>query len=143
MAQSDPYAAVAAQEEFVAAACAAVAHWVPVAEPELHALAASHLAAAAASGKLAGKPRPRRWLTLHVTLRAMLAAAIGTELGALVWLRRQEQRLIDGYVTLEASATLTADQRRRLRRERVPAAFERFQRVDRWIMLREERGAFA
>lgn len=137
MARPDSFAAVAAQEEFVAAACAAVAHWVPAAEADLHALAASHLASATA------QKRPRRWLKLHVALRATLAAAIGTELGALKWLRRQEQRLIDGYVKLESSTTLSAEERRRLRRELVPAAFERFQRVDRWIMLREEQSAFA
>jgi hypothetical protein len=136
--RTDPFAAVAAQEELAAAACAAVAHWVPAAEAELHALAASHLTAAAT-----GRSRPRRWLRLHGTLRAMLAAAIGTELGALLWLRAQEQRVIDCYVALEGASTLSADERRRLRRERVPAAFERFARVDRWIMLREERGVFA
>jgi hypothetical protein len=133
-----PFAKVASQEEFVAAACAAVASWVPAAEGELQAMAAAHLAAATAMAA-----RPRRWLKLHVTLRATLAAAIGTELGALTWLRRQEQRLIDGYVTLEASSALTPAERRRLRRELVPSAFERFARVDQWIMLREERGVFA
>jgi hypothetical protein len=138
MTQADPFAVVAAQEELIAAACAAVAHWVPGAEAELHALAASHLAAAGTA-----TVRPRRWRRLHATLQAALAAAIGTELGALVWLRRQEQRLIDGYMTLEASPALSAEERRRLRRERVPAAFERFARVDRWIMRREERGVFA
>ena len=74
--------------------------------------------------------RPRRWLKLHATLRATLAAAIGTELGALMWLRRQEQRLIDCYVALEGSTALTPQERLRLRRELVPAAFERFGRVD-------------
>lgn len=138
MRKIDPYAAVAAQEEFVAAACAATAQWVPEAEPELHALAAAHLAAATALGA-----RPRRWPKLLATLRATLAAAIGTELGALTWLRRQEQLLIDCYVTLEASSALAADERLRLRRELVPAAFGRFARVDRWIMLREEQGAYA
>jgi hypothetical protein len=138
MSRVDPFAVVAAQEEFVAAACAAAAHWVPAAEADLHALAASHLAASKKA-----KGRRRRWLKLHVTLRATLAAAIGTELGALTWLRKQEQRLIDGYVMLEGSPVLSAEERRRLRRELVPAAFERFQRVDRWIMLREEQGAFA
>jgi hypothetical protein len=138
MAKADPFAVVAAQEELVAAACAAVAHWVPAAEAELHALAAAHLAAAGTA-----TVRPRRWLRLHVTLLATLAAAIGTELGALVWLRRREQRLIDGYMMLEASPALSAEERLHLRRERVPAAFARFARVDRWIMLREERGVFA
>ncbi len=136
--RADPFAAVAAQEEFVAAACAAVAGWVPDAEAELHELAAAHLQAAA---RLAA--RPRRWLKLHVTLRATLAAAIGTELGALTWLRKQEQRLIDQYVALEASPSLMEDERQRLRRVLVPAAFERFARVDHFIMLREEQGAYA
>ena len=138
MSRPDRFAAVAAQEEFVAAACAATANWVPAAEAELHALAAAHLSTATRMGI-----KPRRWPKLLANLRATLAAAIGTELGALTWLRRQEQLLIDCYVTLEGSTSLADDERRRLRRELVPAAFERFQRVDRWIMRREEQGAFA
>jgi len=138
MSRSRLFAAVSAQEELVAAACAATAHWVPDAEAELHALAAAHLAAAKGLGV-----KPRRWIKLFASLRATLAAAIGTELGALTWLRRQEQLLIDCYVALEGSLMLGADERLRLRRERVPAAFARFARVDRWIMLREERGVFA
>ncbi|HWE28305.1 MAG TPA: hypothetical protein VHB97_09905 [Polyangia bacterium] len=129
---------MAAQEELVAAACAATAHWLPGAEAELHALAAAHLAVARGFGV-----RQRRWLKLLATLRATLAAAVGTELGALTWLRRQEQLLIDCYVALEGSSALTADERLHLRRELVPAAFLRFARVDRWIMRREEQGAFA
>lgn len=137
-ARPDPFAAVAAAEEFAAAACAAVAQWVPGAEAELHALAAAHLETAT---RLAA--RPRHWFKLHATLRATLAAAIGTELGALQWLRRQQQRLVDRYVDLEASSRLEPEERLRLRRALVPAAFERFARVDRWIMLREEQSAFA
>jgi hypothetical protein len=76
-------------------------------------------------------------------LHAALAAVIGSELGALRWLRRQEQYLIDAYVELEGDQGLGAAERLRLRRERVPAAFARFGRVDRLIMLREEQGAFA
>ena len=137
-ARSRMFAAVAAQEELVAAACAATAHWVPGAQAELHALAAAHLSVATALGV-----KPRRWTKLFAALRATLAAAIGTELGALTWLRRQEQLLIDCYVALEGSLALGADERLKLRRELVPAAFARFARVDRWIMLREEQGAFA
>src|SRR5262249_37715651 len=113
--------------------------WVPDAEAELHALAAAHLTTARALGS-AG---PRRWLRLQATLRAALAAAIGTELGALEWLRRHEQRLIDGYMALAGAAALSPAERPRLRRVLVPEAFERFGRGDRWIMLREERGVFA
>lgn len=138
MARTDRFAAVAAQEEFVAAACAATAHWIPNAEAELHALAAAHLATATRLGV-----KPRRWPRLLAIVRATLAAAIGTQLGALTWLRRQEQLLIDCYVTLEGASSLDPSERLRLRRELVPAAFERFQRVDRWIMLREEQGVFA
>jgi len=138
MARTDRFAAVAAQEEFVAAACAATAHWIPNAEAELHALAAAHLATATRLGV-----KPRRWPRLLALVRATLAAAIGTQLGALTWLRRQEQLLIDCYVTLEGASSLDPSERLRLRRELVPAAFERFQRVDRWIMLREEQGVFA
>lgn len=138
MTRYERFRAVAALEELVAAACAATAHWVPGAEADLHTLAAAHLETATAMGC-----RPRRWLKLHATLRATLAAAMGTELGALTWLRRQEQRLIDGYMALEGLPSLTPMERLRLRRELVPAAFERFGRVDQWIMLREEQGVFA
>ena len=138
MTRDDRFAAVAALEELVAAACTATAQWVPGAEAELHALAAAHLETATAMGV-----RPRRWLRMHATLRAALAAAMGTELGALTWLRRQEQRLLDGYMALEGTSSLTPMERLRLRRELVPTAFERFGRVDQWIMLREEQGVFA
>lgn len=138
MRDSDPFARIAQEEELVSAACAAVAGWVENAAPELHRLAAAHLQTATALGA-----RVRRWSKLHATLRAMLSAAVGTELGALTWLRKQEQRLVDGYVAIEAAAALDLSARRRLRRTLVPDAFERFSRVDRLIMLREERGAFA
>lgn len=133
-----PFVAVAAAEELVAAGCAAVAGWVRGADAELHALAAAHLGTATALAA-----RPRRWLKLSATLRATLAAAVGTELGALLWLRKQEQRLVDRYVELEASPALDEAARRRLRRQLVPAAFERFSRVDRLVMRREEQGAYA
>jgi len=132
------YASVAAGEEFVAAACAVVAGAVPDAEDELHALAAAHVEAATRL-----HARPRRWLKQLVSLRATLAAALRTELGALVWLRRQEQRLVDAYVALEGSPLLVGEERLRLRRQWVPGAFDRFSRVDRLIMLREEQGVFA
>ena len=138
MSHPEPFAAIAAEEEFVAAACAAVSLWVPALEAELHALAAAHLAVATR-----WLPRARRWPKLLATLRATVAAAIGTELGALLWLRKQEQRLIDGYVDLEASSALGPAERRLLRETMVPAAFERFQRVDHWIMVREEQSAYA
>ena len=138
MQRPEPFAAIATEEEFVAAACAAAAPWVPALETELLALAAAHLAVATR-----WLPRPRRWPRLLASLRATLAAAIGTEMSALMWLRKQEQRLIDAYVLLEGSTTLGPAERRRLREEMVPAAFERFQRVDHWIMLREEQGAYA
>jgi hypothetical protein len=137
-ADQDPFARVAAGEAFVGAACAAVAAWVPNLEDELHALAAAHVAAAARL-----QARPRRWLKQLVTLQAALAAAVRNDLGALVWLRRQQQRLVDAYMALEGSANLAAVARLRLRRELVPAAFDRFSRVDRWIMMREEQGAYA
>src|SRR6476661_1544225 len=106
MARTVRFAAVAAQEEFVAAACAATAHWVPDAEAELHALAATHLATATRLGI-----KPRRWPRLLAIVRATLAAAIGTQLGALTWLRRQEQLLIDCYVTIEGIGTLRPEER--------------------------------
>jgi hypothetical protein len=136
--QPQLYTSISAGEEFLAAACAAVAGWVPDAEDELHALAATHLDTATLL-----HARPRRWLKQLVSLRATLAAAIRSGLGALVWLRRQEQRLVDAYMALEASPQLAGEDRRRLRRHLVPSAFERFSRVDRLIMLREEQGVYA
>ena len=109
MRRPDPFVTIATEEELVAAACAAVSAWVPDIEADLHALAAAHLAVATR-----WLPRPRRWLQLLANLRATLAAAIGTELGALMWLRRQEQLLIDCYVTLEGSSELPGDERRQL-----------------------------
>jgi hypothetical protein len=140
-AMNDGFAAVAAEEERVAAACAAAARWLPAAEADLHALAAAHLATARALTMSSSRPIP--WRGLYASLQALLAAVVGTELGTLLWLRRQEQRLVDAYVALEGSPTLTALERQRLRRVLVPTTFERFGRVDRWIMLREEQGAYA
>jgi hypothetical protein len=136
--ERDPFATVAAREEFVAVACSVVAGWVRPAEADLDVLASEHLEAASRL-----KARPQRWLKLQVALRALLAALVGDELGALVWLRKQEQRLVDGYVALEEQADLRPDERLRLRQRLVPAAFDRFSRVDRLIMLREEQGVFA
>jgi hypothetical protein len=132
VARPDPFAAVAAEEEFVAAACAAVSQWVPDAAAELHRLAAAHLQAA-----IALSARPRRPLRLLATLRATLSAAVGTELGALGWLRKQEQRLVDRYVVTADSAALDAGERTLLMRERIPAQFERFACVDQLLLLRE------
>src|SRR4051812_11309819 len=121
MLRPDPFAAIASEEEFVAAACAAASTWVPDLEADLHTMAAAHLAVATR-----WLPRPRRWLKLLANLRATLAAAIGTEMGALTWLRKQQQRLLDAYVDLEASPALGPLERQLLREELVPAAFERF-----------------
>jgi hypothetical protein len=133
-----PFASVAAAEALVAAACAAVAACIPHARDELCTLGAAHLATA-----LRLHARPRRWRRRVVTARATLAAVAGSELGALVWLRRQEQGLVDAYMALEGSLALQPMARQRLRRELVPGAFERFSRVDRLIMLREEQGVYA
>jgi hypothetical protein len=138
MSANDPFARVAAAEELVAAACAAVAEWVPDCEPELRALAAEHLRVAV---RFAAPPR--RWLKLRMVLHASLATVVGTRLGVLGWLRTQEQRLVDTYVALESSPVLEVDERMLLRRALVPAAFERFSRVDQLIMTREEEGVYA
>ena len=138
MKKSEPFGRVAAAEELVAAACAAVAEWVPDHEATLSALAAEHLGVA-----VRFDVKPRRWLRMRMTIKATLAAAIGTQLGALAWLRTQEQRLVDAYIALESAAHLLPDERRLLRRKLVPAAFERFSRVDQLIMMREEEGVYA
>lgn len=130
---------VGAGEELVAAACAAVAEWVPDAKDELHGLSEAHLRVA-----VRFKVKPKRWLRLRMTLKATLAAAVGTDLGALKWLRKQEQQLVDLYVALEGAGGLDDEQRQQLRQHIVPSAFERFSRVDRLIMAREEQqGLFA
>jgi hypothetical protein len=138
MTKNEPFAAVAAAEELVAAACAAVAEWVPDCERELSALAEEHLRVAV---RFAAKPR--RWLKQRMAINAMLATAVGTRLGVLGWLRTQEQRLVEAYVAIEASPALDVDDRQELRRALVPAAFERFSRVDQLIMTREEEGVYA
>jgi len=138
MTTNEVFARVAAAEELVAAACAAVAEWVPDCKRELSVLAEEHLRVAV---RFAAKPR--RWLKLRMAINAMLATAVGTRLGVLAWLRTQEQRLVDAYVALEASPLFDDDERRQLRRALVPAAFERFSRVDQLIMTREEEGVYA
>jgi hypothetical protein len=128
---------VASAEELLAAACSAVAEHAPAHRTQLLQLADEHLRVAVRLDM-----RARRWLKLRMTIAATLAAAVGTELGALSWLRTQEQRLVDDYVALEGSPGLDEEERRLLRRTLVPAAFERFSRVDQLIMAREE-GVYA
>jgi hypothetical protein len=135
----DPFAVVADEEERLAAACAALSYWLPELAAGLHALAAEHRAAA----QHLAQARPRRWRARRATVRATMAAALGSDLGVLEWLRALEQRLLDRYVDLEADSALGDGTREHLRRVLVPAAFERFVRVDQWIMLREEQGAYA
>src|SRR5215470_15081006 len=132
MERAHEFETVAAREEFVAVACSVVSGWVKPAESDLDVLASEHLEAASRM-----RVKPRRWLKLQVALRALLAALVVDELGALVWLRRQEQRLVDDYMALEGSDALSLESRQRLRQKLVPAAFDRFSRVDRLIMLRE------
>ena len=134
----DPHRAVADGEERLAAACAAVAMRLKVPEA-LHAIAGGHLQAARAL-----KARPNaRWRDLQAALLAALASSVGGELGALVWLRKQEQRLLDHYMALEGAPVLTPLERQRLRRYLIPGAFARFAAVDRLIMEREGEGAYA
>src|SRR5438034_6321217 len=120
MERLDAFVRVAGVEELAATACAVAASWVPDCEAELNALAAEHWTAARQL-----HARPRRWLQRLVTLRGTVAAAVGSPLGALQWLRAQEQRLVDAYVALEGSLELDDSARQRLRRQLVPAAFER------------------
>jgi hypothetical protein len=138
MTANHAFAGVAAMEEMLAVACAVVAEWVPDCETPLGELAEAHRRAAVEL-----MVRPRRWLKLRMTVAAMLGGGVGTKLGALGWLRTQEQRLVDDYVALEGSPALDLGDRHRLRRALLPAAFERFSRVDQLIMTCEEEGAYA
>src|SRR5580704_3136450 len=94
--EADPFRAVADGEERLAAACAAVATRLD-APDALFVVTGEHLQAARA---LAARPNPR-WRDLQAALLATLASSVGGELGALVWLRKQEQRLLDLYLALE------------------------------------------
>lgn len=134
----DPYRAIAEGEEQLAAECAAVATRLE-APDALHIVTGEHLQAARAL-----KARPNtRWRDWQAALLATLASSVGGEVGALVWLRKQEQRLLDRYMALEQSATLLPLERQRLRRYLIPGAFARFAKVDRLIMERESEGAYA
>jgi len=136
--EADPFCAVADGEERLAAACAAVATRLD-APDALHVVTGEHLQAARAL-----KARPNtRWRDLQAALLATLASSVGGELGALVWLRKQEQRLLDRYMALESAPKVTPLERQRLRRYLIPGAFARFAQVDRLIMQRESEGLFA
>ncbi|HEX4459832.1 MAG TPA: hypothetical protein VIA18_17760 [Polyangia bacterium] len=137
-AEVDPYRAIADGEERLAAACAAVASRLD-APDALHVVTGEHLHAARA---LKAR-RNTRWRDLQIALLAAVASSVGGEVGALVWLRKQEQRLLDHYMALEQSPTLSPLERQRLRRYLIPGAFARFARVDRLIMQRESEGAYA
>jgi hypothetical protein len=135
---ADAYVAIADGEELLAAACAAVAERLQ--EPaEVHRLTGEHLQVATL---LHARPRKRR-RDLQLTLLATLASSAGGELGVLTWLRKQEQRLVDSYMALDASLGLAPIERRRLRRYLVPRAFARFARLDQIIMQREEQDVYA
>lgn len=130
---ADPYRKISEGEEHLAAACAAVAE--RVARPELlHKLSGEHLRAAT---ELRARPR-KRWRELRLTLLVTLALSVGGELGALTWLRRQEQRLVDEHTALAASPRLAELDRQRVRRYLVPGAFARFSQIDRLIQEREQ-----
>lgn len=134
----DPYRVVAEGEERLAAECAAVA--TRLASPDvLHLVTGEHLQAARAL-----KARPStRWRDWQAALLATMASSVGGEVGALVWLRKQEQRLLDHYMALEQSPALLPLERQRLRRYMIPGAFARFAIVDRLIMEREGESAYA
>ena len=134
----DPYRGVADGEERLAAACAAVADRL-AGPDELHRVTGEHLQAARA---LQARPNTR-WRDLQLMLLATLASSVGGELGALVWLRKQEQRLLDRYMALEQSRQLAPLERQRLRRYLIPGAFARFALIDRLIAQREAEGAYA
>jgi hypothetical protein len=134
---ADPYRNIAEGEEHLAAACAAVAD--RLAQPDvLHKLSGEHLRAAT---ELCVRPR-KRWRELRLTLLVTLALSVGGELGALTWLRRQEQRLVDEHTALAVSPRLAELDRQRVRRRLVPGAFARFAQIDRLIQEREQEGVY-
>jgi hypothetical protein len=128
--------AIAAEEAAIAAACATVAAYAPDAAEALAMLAGAHARAADRFGAPSGG-----WRERVAPLVARLAGLRGAT-GALAWLRDREHHLVRRYLELEGDASLDGVLRESLRREWVPAAFERFMQVDR-LMARLEHEAFA
>jgi hypothetical protein len=65
--------------------------------------------------------------------RALLKAALEPG-GTLGWLREREHRSVRSYLALDTVAGLDDETRRRLRRVLIPAAYDRYTRVDRLLL---------
>src|SRR5947209_862020 len=74
--------------------------------------------------------------------RALMHAALEPG-GTIGWLHAREHKLIREYLALDTVATVDDETRRRLRRELLPAAYDRYTRVDRLLAASEADAATA
>jgi len=116
-------------EEELEAACAALASLTTRSSDELRRLAGEHQKVA---GVLLGM-RPRGRVVL-ASMRAALTVVVRNEERALTWLRDREHRLVRAYLALDYRVDLDESTRMMVRRVLLPAAFDRFTRVDRLLV---------
>jgi hypothetical protein len=117
-------------EEELEAACATLASLIEPGD-DLRRMAADHRRGAAL---LVGvRPRVRPLLS---SMRAALTALVRDEDRALAWLRDREHQLVRAYLALDCRQDLVEAERELVRRFLLPAAFERFTRIDRTLALR-------
>jgi hypothetical protein len=120
-------------EAGLSAACWALAGLrdAPELRREFARLADEHRAAAETLGA-----RGARMHEVLEAARALVQAALEPG-GTIGWLREREHRLIRNYLALDTISGLDDATRRRLRRELLPAAYDRYTRVDRLLVLHE------
>jgi hypothetical protein len=118
------------EEEELEAACAALASLLEPGD-ELGSMAAEHRRAA--SMLLGERPRMRALLS---SMRAVFTAMVRNEARALAWLRDREHQLVRSYLALDCREDLDEATRQLVRRTLLPAAFERFTRIDRVLAER-------
>ena len=119
------------EEEELEAACAALAALVADGD-QLRRMAGEHQQAA---GILLGERTRSR--ALFASMRAVLTAMVRSDERALAWLREREHKLVRSYLALDCREDLDVSVRQLLRRVLLPAAFERFTRVDRLLASRD------
>src|SRR5581483_4865714 len=94
-------------------------------------LADEHREAAEALGA-----RGARMHEVLAAARALVQAALEPG-GTIGWLREREHALIRDYLALDTVAAVDDETRKRLRRELLPAAYDRYTRVDRLLAVNE------
>ena len=117
-------------EEELEAVCATLASLLHEGD-ELRALSLEHRRSAAL---LIGE-RPRMKILL-ASMRAALTALVRHEERALAWLRDREHALVRAYLQLDCHQDIDDESRDLVRRVLLPAAFDRFTRIDRALAVR-------